>query len=153
MGWLVSLNSKPSVCCYAMGVLGVAGRRFNRFSLTKYANHRRHSCEYIQKRKLSSNFSKNDSILPVLIIGAGPVGLVLSVLLTKLGILSWCTCIELLFLLHILVDVYVIRKAFDLRKYSLHLLSLSMVLIIVCQKMETTCLICTKIFEVQALIF
>ncbi|XP_023769765.1 uncharacterized protein LOC111918319 isoform X2 [Lactuca sativa] len=86
MGWLVSLNSKPSVCCYAMGVLGVAGRRFNRFSLTKYANHRRHSCEYIQKRKLSSNFSKNDSILPVLIIGAGPVGLVLSVLLTKLGV-------------------------------------------------------------------
>ncbi|CAH1433845.1 unnamed protein product [Lactuca virosa] len=69
-----------------MGVLRVAGRRFNRFSLTKYANHRKNSCEYIQKRKLSSNCSRNDSILPVLIIGAGPVGLVLSVLLTKLGV-------------------------------------------------------------------
>lgn len=41
----------------------------------------------LQKRDLSiSNNSHDDnSILPVLIVGAGPVGLVLSVLLTKLG--------------------------------------------------------------------
>ncbi|KAI3516043.1 hypothetical protein L1887_14952 [Cichorium endivia] len=82
----ICLNSKPSVCCSAMGVLGVASRRFNRFFLIKYGNHRKHSCEYIQKRNLSSNCSNNDSILPVLIVGAGPVGLVLSVLLTKLGV-------------------------------------------------------------------
>ncbi|KAK9675449.1 hypothetical protein RND81_11G007900 [Saponaria officinalis] len=34
----------------------------------------------------SNYFNKNDTILPVLIVGAGPVGLVLSILLTKLGI-------------------------------------------------------------------
>uniref|UniRef100_A0A2P2J1F8 FAD-binding domain-containing protein n=1 Tax=Rhizophora mucronata TaxID=61149 RepID=A0A2P2J1F8_RHIMU len=44
---------------------------------------------YIQRRALSratSNPSADDSILPVLIVGAGPVGLVLSFLLTKLGV-------------------------------------------------------------------
>ncbi|KAJ4839394.1 hypothetical protein Tsubulata_016848 [Turnera subulata] len=44
----------------------------------------------LQQRALSSSDSKRtnleDSILPVLIVGAGPVGLVLSLLLTKLGI-------------------------------------------------------------------
>lgn len=41
----------------------------------------------LQKRSLSISNSGHDdnSILPVLIVGAGPVGLVLSVLLTKLG--------------------------------------------------------------------
>ncbi|KAJ9169370.1 hypothetical protein P3X46_017573 [Hevea brasiliensis] len=34
----------------------------------------------------SYNFNADDSILPVLIVGAGPVGLVLSILLTKLGV-------------------------------------------------------------------
>ncbi|XP_010103188.2 uncharacterized protein LOC21390160 isoform X2 [Morus notabilis] len=44
---------------------------------------------YIQRRALSSSkfFNNGDSsVLPVLIVGAGPVGLVLSILLTKLGI-------------------------------------------------------------------
>lgn len=44
--------------------------------------------EYIQRRALSElkNVNADDnSILPVLIVGAGPVGLVLSILLTKLG--------------------------------------------------------------------
>lgn len=43
---------------------------------------------FSQKRDLSSlhgKFKEDDSILPVLIVGAGPVGLVLSLLLTKLG--------------------------------------------------------------------
>ncbi|KDP26758.1 hypothetical protein JCGZ_17916 [Jatropha curcas] len=42
----------------------------------------------IQCRALShfQNFNTDDSILPVLIVGAGPVGLVLSLLLTKLGV-------------------------------------------------------------------
>ncbi|KAL2510328.1 FAD/NAD(P)-binding oxidoreductase family protein [Forsythia ovata] len=42
-----------------------------------------------QRRLLSGSNSKingGDSVLPVLIIGAGPVGLVLSILLTKLGV-------------------------------------------------------------------
>ena len=43
---------------------------------------------YIQRRALSSSkfFNNGDrTVLPVLIVGAGPVGLVLSILLTKLG--------------------------------------------------------------------
>lgn len=42
----------------------------------------------LQKRDLSisNNGHDDNSILPVLIVGAGPVGLVLSVLLTKLGV-------------------------------------------------------------------
>ncbi|GMN49161.1 hypothetical protein TIFTF001_018326 [Ficus carica] len=44
---------------------------------------------YIQRRALSSSkfFNNGDrTVLPVLIVGAGPVGLVLSILLTKLGV-------------------------------------------------------------------
>ncbi|KAG8365938.1 hypothetical protein BUALT_Bualt17G0024000 [Buddleja alternifolia] len=44
---------------------------------------------YVQRRLLSSHTDRingHDSILPVLIVGAGPVGLVLSILLTKLGV-------------------------------------------------------------------
>ncbi|GAU41297.1 hypothetical protein TSUD_325110 [Trifolium subterraneum] len=44
----------------------------------------------MQRRGFSKEqvFKGNDAVLPVLIIGAGPVGLVLSILLTKLGINS-----------------------------------------------------------------
>lgn len=44
--------------------------------------------KYIQSRGLSvsQNVNSDNSILPVLIVGAGPVGLVLSILLTKLGV-------------------------------------------------------------------
>ncbi|KAK1575307.1 hypothetical protein Q3G72_004358 [Acer saccharum] len=44
---------------------------------------------YIQNRALSDSktiIDSNDTVLPVLIVGGGPVGLVLSILLTKLGI-------------------------------------------------------------------
>ncbi|GER30071.1 3-(3-hydroxy-phenyl)propionate/3-hydroxycinnamicacid hydroxylase [Striga asiatica] len=44
---------------------------------------------HIQRRVLSSHpdgINGADSLLPVLIVGAGPVGLVLSILLTKLGV-------------------------------------------------------------------
>ncbi|EXB94976.1 hypothetical protein L484_006741 [Morus notabilis] len=44
---------------------------------------------YIQRRFLSSSKFINNgdtSVLPVLIVGAGPVGLVLSILLAKLGL-------------------------------------------------------------------
>lgn len=47
---------------------------------------------YIQRRALSDSklfCNGDDTVLPVLIVGAGPVGLVLSILLTKLGI---CFC-------------------------------------------------------------
>ncbi|KAB5545192.1 hypothetical protein DKX38_013304 [Salix brachista] len=40
---------------------------------------------YIQCRTFSHFKDHDDSVLPVLIVGAGPVGLVLSILLTKLG--------------------------------------------------------------------
>lgn len=43
----------------------------------------------------NSNKKIDDSILPVLIVGAGPVGLVLSLLLTKLGICV-CRCLYVL---------------------------------------------------------
>jgi mitochondrial fission protein ELM1 len=46
-------------------------------------------CQYgychIQCRTFSHFKDHDDSVLPVLIVGAGPVGLVLSILLTKLG--------------------------------------------------------------------
>ncbi|KAJ4968259.1 hypothetical protein NE237_014960 [Protea cynaroides] len=45
--------------------------------------------EYLPRRSFSdlkANFSCDDEVLPVLIVGAGPVGLVLSIILTKLGV-------------------------------------------------------------------
>ncbi|KAL7241199.1 hypothetical protein ACSBR2_006763 [Camellia fascicularis] len=49
-----------------------------------------YSFENLQRRRAlcsdSNKFNGHDSILPVLIVGAGPVGLVLSILLTKLGV-------------------------------------------------------------------
>ncbi|XP_022776267.1 FAD-dependent monooxygenase apdD isoform X3 [Durio zibethinus] len=49
---------------------------------------------YIQRRAFSDSklLDSNDSVLPVLIVGAGPVGLVLSVLLSKFGVK--CTVLE-----------------------------------------------------------
>lgn len=43
--------------------------------------------QHMQRRGFSKAevFNGNDAVLPVLIVGAGPVGLVLSILLTKLG--------------------------------------------------------------------
>ncbi|KAK9277018.1 hypothetical protein L1049_006557 [Liquidambar formosana] len=48
-----------------------------------------YTLQYTQSRGLSSDsnkFNAQDGVLPVLIVGAGPVGLVLSILLTKLGV-------------------------------------------------------------------
>lgn len=66
-----------------MGVSGFT-RRFNCLFLRT----KTYPFGYIQSRALSDSktFSSNDAELPVLIVGAGPVGLVLSILLTKLGI-------------------------------------------------------------------
>ncbi|KAJ0037565.1 hypothetical protein Pint_23669 [Pistacia integerrima] len=65
--------------------MGVSGfmRRFTCLFKTKT-----YPFGYIQSRALSDSktFSTNDAVLPVLIVGAGPVGLFLSMLLTKLGI-------------------------------------------------------------------
>uniref|UniRef100_A0A5B7BW30 FAD-binding domain-containing protein n=1 Tax=Davidia involucrata TaxID=16924 RepID=A0A5B7BW30_DAVIN len=70
-----------------MGVLGFM-RRFNGlYTIRTRAS--TYSLDHIQRRPLysdSSLFNGHDSILPVLIVGAGPTGLVLSILLTKLGI-------------------------------------------------------------------
>ncbi|PHT96812.1 hypothetical protein BC332_34263 [Capsicum chinense] len=48
----------------------------------------RQSLVQIGRRTFSDSYTvkSDDSVLPVLIIGAGPVGLVLSILLTKLGV-------------------------------------------------------------------
>jgi 2-polyprenyl-6-methoxyphenol hydroxylase-like FAD-dependent oxidoreductase len=62
-----------------MGVLGLT-RRFHG------VNCFRTTVSFHLQRKSFSNAAADDSILPVLIVGAGPVGLVLSVLLTKLGV-------------------------------------------------------------------
>ncbi|KAK2971046.1 hypothetical protein RJ640_030796 [Escallonia rubra] len=61
-----------------MGVLGLTTRRSNGLQIVMQS----------QWRSLSSSKTINgdDSILPVLIVGAGPVGLTLSALLTKLGV-------------------------------------------------------------------
>lgn len=55
---------------------------------------RLHPYGYIQRRYFLDTkiLNSSDSLLPVLIVGAGPVGLVLSVLLTKFGIK--CTVLE-----------------------------------------------------------
>ncbi|KAA8529739.1 hypothetical protein F0562_034161 [Nyssa sinensis] len=70
-----------------MGVLGFM-KRFNGF-YTIRTRVNTYSLEHKQRRALysdSNNSKDHDSIMPVLIVGAGPVGLVLSILLTKLGI-------------------------------------------------------------------
>lgn len=71
-----------------MGVLASA-RAFN--GIFRAASRSRlFTFEYAQRRDLSGSVSKhhdNESVLPVLIVGAGPVGLVLSIFLTKLGTL------------------------------------------------------------------
>lgn len=69
------------VCICVMGVL----RRFHGAYNSRTINR---AIPCIQRRLLSGPISKingGGSVLPVLIVGAGPVGLVLSILLTKLG--------------------------------------------------------------------
>ncbi|GFY99991.1 FAD/NAD(P)-binding oxidoreductase family protein [Actinidia rufa] len=68
-----------------MGVLGFT-RSFNGFSIIRNKIIA-YSFDYLHTRALSSfstNFNGHDLKLPVLIVGAGPVGLVLAILLTKL---------------------------------------------------------------------
>ncbi|KAL1113282.1 hypothetical protein V6Z11_D02G180300 [Gossypium hirsutum] len=75
--------------------MGVSGfiKGFNLLHRTK-PRIRLHPYGYIQRRDFSDTkiLNSNDSLLPVLIVGAGPVGLVLSVLLAKFGIK--CTVLE-----------------------------------------------------------
>ncbi|KAG5520680.1 hypothetical protein RHGRI_033310 [Rhododendron griersonianum] len=71
-----------------MSVLGFR-RSSTAISLLTNTSFFPHSLEYFHRRGLcsvSNDFNVRDSILPVLIVGAGPVGLVLSILLTKLGV-------------------------------------------------------------------
>lgn len=71
-----------------MGFLGFFGR-FN--GLHKFdATLRAIPLGYVQSRGLSNSklfHGGEETMVPVLIVGAGPVGLVLAILLTKLGIL------------------------------------------------------------------
>ncbi|CAA2959689.1 FAD NAD(P)-binding oxidoreductase family [Olea europaea subsp. europaea] len=70
------------VCICVMGFL----RRFHGAYNSRTINR---AIPCIQRRLLSGSISKinvGGSVLPVLIVGAGPVGLVLSILLTKLGV-------------------------------------------------------------------
>ncbi|XWS34612.1 hypothetical protein CRYUN_Cryun21dG0052900 [Craigia yunnanensis] len=75
--------------------MGVSGfiRGFNFLHRTK-PRIRVYPSEYIQRKAFSDSkiLNSNDSVLPVLIVGAGPVGLVLSILLTKFGVK--CTVLE-----------------------------------------------------------
>nr|GMD87621.1 putative polyketide hydroxylase isoform X1 [Ipomoea batatas] len=71
-------------------LLGLAGRRSSR---NLYISHTRINSlsfkhNHTQQRTLSNSHSINgeDPIFPVLIIGAGPVGLALSILRTNLGV-------------------------------------------------------------------
>ncbi|XP_059657738.1 uncharacterized protein LOC132304189 isoform X1 [Cornus florida] len=70
-----------------MRLLGFTRRFDGNYTIKTLVNS--HLFESSRKRALHSDsnyFNGHDSILPVLIVGAGPVGLVLSILLTKLGI-------------------------------------------------------------------
>ncbi|PNX74727.1 polyketide hydroxylase-like protein [Trifolium pratense] len=68
-------------------------RRYN-YPFKDKTRNRAYLIQHIQRRGFSKEqvFKGDDAVLPVLIIGAGPVGLVLSILLTKLGIN--CTVLE-----------------------------------------------------------
>ncbi|XP_042063668.1 putative polyketide hydroxylase [Salvia splendens] len=64
-------------------------RRFHGFNRTRLHSNAVLCSSYDPRRDLSSSsdgIDGRDSRLPVLIVGAGPVGLVLSILLTKLGV-------------------------------------------------------------------
>lgn len=69
-----------------MAILGLI-KRVTRISINN-SRVRVYPVRYFQSKDLSSTNSVNGedaAKLPVLIVGAGPVGLVLSILLTKLG--------------------------------------------------------------------
>ncbi|KAH6797782.1 oxidoreductase family protein [Perilla frutescens var. hirtella] len=71
-----------------MGALRLT-RRFHGFYRTRSHNNAILCSSYNLRRELSiysDGINGHDSRLPVLIVGAGPVGLVLSILLTKLGV-------------------------------------------------------------------
>lgn len=74
-----SLSGFMGVSGFIKGLNGFYGNK-PRIKLYPFGFH-------IQSRELShsQDLNADDSILPVLIIGAGPVGLVLSIFLTKLG--------------------------------------------------------------------
>lgn len=74
---------------FSMGIWGISARRRNWLGLCNISwRMSRQSFKQISRRTFSDSYTvkSDDSVLPVLIIGAGPVGLVLSILLTKLGI-------------------------------------------------------------------
>lgn len=65
-----------------MGLLRfVRGCKCN-YPLKAKTRNRVYPLQHIQSRGFSND---KDAVLPVLVIGAGPVGLVLSILLTRLG--------------------------------------------------------------------
>ncbi|KAK4402675.1 putative polyketide hydroxylase [Sesamum angolense] len=71
-----------------MGFLGIT-RKFRGLYRTGPRNNVLLCSSYLQRRFLSDycdGINGRNSVLPVLIVGAGPVGLVLSILLTKLGV-------------------------------------------------------------------
>lgn len=71
-----------------MEIFSIVARRCNGIC-SRGTTTKAYAFKYIQRRGLSShskNLADNDEVLPVLIVGAGPVGLVLSMLLTKLGV-------------------------------------------------------------------
>ncbi|KAL0385393.1 UNVERIFIED_CONTAM: 2,4-dichlorophenol 6-monooxygenase [Sesamum radiatum] len=71
-----------------MGYLGIT-RRFRGLYRTGTRNNVLLCSSYLQRRFLSGycdEINDQNSFLPVLIVGAGPVGLVLSILLAKLGV-------------------------------------------------------------------
>ncbi|KAK4429710.1 putative polyketide hydroxylase [Sesamum alatum] len=73
-----------------MGFLGIT-RRFRGLYRTGTRNNALLCSSYLKRRLLSGysdGINAENSVLPVLIVGAGPVGLVLSILLTKLGVKS-----------------------------------------------------------------
>lgn len=83
-------NSCVFYWCYivsAMGILRMVGK-FHGHHHTEARSNAIDCVSYLQNRVFwdcSSRIITQDRILPVLIVGAGPVGLVLSILLTKLG--------------------------------------------------------------------
>lgn len=72
-----------------MGIWGISARSRNWLGPCNISwRMSRQSFKHIGRRTFSDSYTvrSDDSVLPVLIIGAGPVGMTLSILLTKLGV-------------------------------------------------------------------
>ena len=121
--------------CVMMRVLGFINNSFNGLQKHKGIAKIKFKANPLgfnqfRSRGLSDSkfFNGNDTVLPVLIVGAGPVGLVLSILLTKLGMPLWP--IMFFFMSFLLVTCLVAQKVWEVKTKSGFLLLFNALLVL-----------------------